>query len=52
MPPARCPSGCRLKLPPKRIFVHSNNAEFVEERRDALDSYLAALLAHPQLACE
>jgi sorting nexin-13 len=39
----------RLKLPPKRIFIHSNNVEFVEERRDALDRYLQALLAHEQL---
>ena len=35
----------RLRLPPKRIFFHSRDAEFVEERRDALDKYLRALLA-------
>jgi hypothetical protein len=52
VPPARCPSGCRLKLPPKRIFIHSNSVEFVEERREALDKYLQALLADGQLACE
>ncbi|EFN59116.1 hypothetical protein CHLNCDRAFT_137916 [Chlorella variabilis] len=40
----------RLKLPPKRIFVHSNNVEFVEERREGLDKYLQAVLAHDFLS--
>lgn len=42
----------RLKLPPKRIFIHSNNVEFVEERRDALDRYLQQLLVHDALRRE
>ncbi|KAK9807024.1 hypothetical protein WJX72_010915 [[Myrmecia] bisecta] len=39
-----------LKLPPKRIFNHSQTVEFVEERRQQLDQYLQAILANPQLA--
>lgn len=39
--------GYKLKLPPKRIFVHTPNVDFVHERQEALDSYLQALLAHP-----
>lgn len=39
----------RLKLPPKRIFIHSQNVDFVEERREALDRYLGALLSNDQL---
>ncbi|KAL4430933.1 hypothetical protein ABPG75_006189 [Micractinium tetrahymenae] len=46
----RCYPCYRLKLPPKRIFVHSNSVEFVEERRFALDRYLQELLAHEQLS--
>ena len=34
----------RLKLPPKRIFLHIQTPEFVEERRQQLDQYLQALL--------
>ena len=30
--------------------MHSQNVDFVEERREALDRYLRALLAHPQLS--
>ncbi|KAI3433581.1 hypothetical protein D9Q98_003392 [Chlorella vulgaris] len=40
----RMHSAYRLKLPPKRIFIHSNNVEFVEERREQLDRYLQLLL--------
>ncbi|KAL6776573.1 CPLD29 [Auxenochlorella protothecoides x Auxenochlorella symbiontica] len=39
----------RLKLPPKRVFVHSQNVDFVEERRVALNAYLQTVLAHPVL---
>ena len=50
---AHCPSlPGRLKLPPKRLFIHSHSVEFVEERREALDKYLRALLAHEELASE
>ena len=37
-------SAYRLKLPPKRIFLHIQTPEFVEERRQQLDQYLQALL--------
>lgn len=37
-------SAYRLKLPPKRIFLHMQTPEFVEERRQQLDQYLQALL--------
>jgi hypothetical protein len=40
----------RLKLPPKRIFFHSQNVDFVEERREALDAFLQGVLRVPQLA--
>ena len=40
----------RLKLPAKRIFTHSQNVDFVEERREALDRYLQAALANDVLA--
>lgn len=48
-PPATSPapvqvSAYRLKLPPKRIFLHMQTPEFVEERRQQLDQYLQALL--------
>ncbi|GAB4817940.1 hypothetical protein N2152v2_004986 [Parachlorella kessleri] len=42
--------GYRLKLPPKRIFTHTQSVDFVEERRVALDKYLQAALAHDMLA--
>ncbi|KAA6429701.1 MAG: phox domain-containing [Trebouxia sp. A1-2] len=34
----------RLKLPPKRLFVHNPTPDFVEERRQQLDTYLQMLL--------
>ena len=40
----------RLKLPPKRIFFHSQNFDFVEERRKALDTYLQCILVNPKLS--
>ena len=40
----------RLKLPPKRIFLHIQTPEFVEERRQQLDQYLQALLGAGNLA--
>lgn len=39
----------RLKLPPKRLFVHNPTPDFVEERRQQLDTYLQMLLQDPQL---
>ncbi|GMH39284.1 hypothetical protein BSKO_07182 [Bryopsis sp. KO-2023] len=39
-----------LKLPPKRFLLHSQNTEFVEERRTALNGYLQALLKDKALA--
>lgn len=39
----------KLRLPPKRIFSHSVSMDFVEERRDQLDTYLRALLGDPNL---
>eukprot|EP00887_Chlorella_sp_A99_P005446 scaffold1.g5446.t1 len=39
----------RLRLPPKRIFHHSHDVEFVMSRRNGLDAYLKALVAHPEL---
>ena len=43
-------TGYKLKLPPKRIFFHSQTVDFVEERREALDKYLQLLLQNRQLA--
>ena len=43
-------SAYRLKLPPKRIFLHIQTPEFVEERRQQLDQYLQALLGAGNLA--
>lgn len=40
---------CTLKLPNKRIFSHGQSVEFVEERRQALDAYLAQVLADSRL---
>ncbi len=39
----------RLKLPPKRLFVHNPTPDFVEERRQQLDTYLQMLLQERQL---
>ena len=39
----------RLKLPPKRLFNHNPTPDFVEERRQQLDSYLQMLLQDRQL---
>lgn len=39
----------KLKLPPKRIFFHAVSADFVEERRDQLDTFLRSLLGDPNL---
>ncbi len=41
--------GYSSKLPAKRIFVHTKNAD-VEDRRQALDGYIQELLRAPQLA--
>ena len=43
-------SGYSYKLPPKRIFTHSQNVDFVEDRRKALDMYLQSVLTSPELA--
>jgi len=43
-------SGYASKLPPKRIFFHTQNADFVEDRRRALDAFLQEVLQVPQLA--
>ena len=40
----------RLRLPAKRIFSQQHSVEFVEDRRQQLDSYLQALLANPAVA--
>lgn len=40
----------RQKLPPKRIFFHNQSVDFVEERREQLDLYLATILVDPILA--
>ena len=40
----------RSKLPPKRIFIHSQNEDFVEERRHNLDAYIQEVLSIPTLA--
>ena len=40
----------RSKLPPKRIFIHTQNEDFVEDRRHALDTYLQEVLSSPVLA--
>jgi PX domain len=42
----------KLKLPPKRIFFHAVSADFVEERREQLDTYLRLLLGDPNLCRE
>ncbi len=39
----------KLRLPPKRIFFHALSVDFVEERRDSLDTYLRSLLGDPNL---
>ena len=40
----------RARLPPKRVFVHARDVDFVEDRRQALDAYLGDVVAHPVLA--
>lgn len=40
----------RLRLPAKKIFSQQHSVEFVEDRRQQLDSYLQALLANPVVA--
>ena len=40
----------RLRLPAKKIFSQRHSVEFVEDRRQQLDSYLQALLANPIVA--
>lgn len=39
----------RFKLPPKRILFHGPDDEFMEARREWLDSYLQAVLADETL---
>jgi len=40
----------KSKLPAKRIFIHTQSEDFVEERRNALDMYLQEVLSIPCLA--
>lgn len=42
--------GYGLKPPGKRIFSRTQNVEFVEERRQMLDTYLGQILADASLA--
>ena len=39
------------KLPGKRFFYHSPDTEFIEERRQALNSFLQDILASQELRC-
>jgi hypothetical protein len=41
--------GYRVRMPAKRVFTHSQNVEFVEERRHQLDQYLQQILADEAL---
>ena len=41
--------GYRIRMPAKRVFTHSQNVEFVEERRQQLDIYLQQILADSSL---
>ncbi len=41
--------GYRIRMPAKRVFTHSQNVEFVEERRQQLDHYLQQILADGSL---
>lgn len=41
--------GYRIRMPAKRVFTHSQNVEFVEERRQQLDQYLQQILADSTL---
>lgn len=43
-------SAYRLRLPAKRIFSQQHSVEFVEDRRQQLDTYLSGLLANPAVA--
>ena len=40
----------KSKLPPKRIFIHTQSEDFVEDRRNALDTYLQEILCSRGLA--
>ncbi|KAG7671832.1 hypothetical protein Ndes2526B_g07257 [Nannochloris sp. 'desiccata'] len=40
----------KSKLPAKRIFIHTQTEDFVEDRRNALDLYLQEVLHSPCLA--
>lgn len=40
----------RVRMPAKRVFTHSQTVEFVEERRQQLDTYLQQILADSTLA--
>jgi hypothetical protein len=40
----------KSKLPAKRIFIHTHTEDFVEDRRNALDTYLQEVLSIPCLA--
>jgi Sorting nexin C terminal/PX domain len=40
----------KSKLPAKRIFIHTQSEDFVEDRRNALDMYLQEVLNIPYLA--
>ena len=39
-----------VRLPAKKMFGQQHSVEFVEERRQQLDSYLQELLAHQAVA--
>lgn len=39
----------KIKMPAKRVFSHSQNVEFVEERRQQLDHYLQQILGDATL---
>jgi hypothetical protein len=40
----------KSKLPAKRIFIHTQTEDFVEDRRNALDTYLQEVLSNTCLA--
>ena len=41
--------GFRVRMPAKRVFTHSQNVGFVEERRQQLDQYLQQILGDDSL---
>lgn len=41
--------GYRIRMPAKRVFTHSQNVGFVEERRQQLDQYLQQILGEDTL---